>query len=398
MRVSAGIVALFTIGAVACSSNAPSTMENIGHASSADTAAGCAAEGDNAGRDINCFDNGLSLCPTSGQNSCNGLTCIPGSRLGGMGDHVSLGAGEGCECGLIPVYCHYSSGGNGSQFIDCECSSRSGGPSNLSLMYGAHYLVLAMMYAPPGKGSKMQYTEGSTISTIQVERVTTQVGGSGGVKIAYGGVSVGGGGKFSGGTVSGNSTQWDFSSSYGPIINSQSDTVDHGYDQFLLLLDPQVQVTANGVDIAAVYSNLDDQSQVWSTTLAELEDPSRLPPAMQAIFAGLTPADREAIASLNPWHHDRAFNPANSTRFKSNKVNVQLRGPSDGRSSYLGDVYTSSVANKNGELSGTTHGWEVDANVALTAPKSSGGFSISFSSQLGADPIAWTGFLRCSRS
>jgi len=198
-----------------------------------------------------------------------------------------------------------------------------------SRTYFPKYLVLSLLYSPPGNKSVAAYsttnTEGTTTSISQSyatgDTLTVSTSAS-----FLGEADLGAG--YSTQTVTGNSQAFQITTSAttGNSLPSNSDAVQHLQDTFFLLLNPVVTVTqtgpSSGTYDVALWCNLTPTSytpcasgiyaDVISVNLAEAQNPSLLnsdPGKLGSQYIGpytlpglgtLTAEDWSQIASLDP--------------------------------------------------------------------------------------------------
>ncbi len=172
-----------------------------------------------------------------------------------------------------------------------------------------NYYLLTILYAPPGASSTVDYGTGQTFSTStsltstwsDESKITASVSnniplvGSGGLSITTT-ASASLGTKDS--TDVKSTTQTDFE------LAGLEDLVDHDVDRIYLMLNPQLNVTANGDDISWALGTRDGQNpSVVYVTPGWLKNPSTMEPTLAALLAqsNILPSDYPQILALDPF-------------------------------------------------------------------------------------------------
>jgi hypothetical protein len=194
-----------------------------------------------------------------------------------------------------------------------------------------NFLILSLLYAPPGNASSAGYSQGqsqgvsTSISNSFGMGETLSFSASGGF-IGQGSLGVSFG--VSGNTQNSQSFQVTTSTTQGSQLKSTSDAADHSQDRFFLWLNPQVTVTQTGLN-TGTYSVAPPPGQpmdIIDVNVHELQNPSLIPPSKmgpQLIhgmtlpgLAGLTAADYSSILSLDPFINlDPTAPPTDASRF-----------------------------------------------------------------------------------
>ncbi len=173
----------------------------------------------------------------------------------------------------------------------------------------AKYAVLSVVYSPPGSAAKgassfVAYTSTSTTGVSVSSSSSFKQGWSVSASASGGGASASAG--FSVSQQSGTSNEVDLQTStiagqkfFGPA----EDGIDHTKDEVLLWLNPGVEVSVSGPNVAwSPYVN--GSTAIVATVYAsQLANPSTLPPGTQAAFnkAGITQSDITTILGLDPF-------------------------------------------------------------------------------------------------
>ena len=171
------------------------------------------------------------------------------------------------------------------------------------------YLVLTLMYAPPGCtfSTKDQCTVQGSVSYGSSASNGTQVSASSSFKTDE---------KFSVGTgvVSGtqefqitttDNTSETVTKTQGQILTLPSirDGVDHDFDQFILLTDPVVTIQQTASAVLWSLGVSGGSFNIFPVTVGELRNPSTMPPDVARHFAalGFTNSDFQQILTLDPF-------------------------------------------------------------------------------------------------
>lgn len=194
-----------------------------------------------------------------------------------------------------------------------------------------HFLVLTLLYAPPGNASNAGFTQG------QSQGSSTSISNSLGVGATFTFAASGGfigqgtlGAEFGVTGSSQNAQEFDITTGTtgGSQVNSVSDAADHSQDRFFLWLNPQVTITQTGLG-TGTYTVVPVDGQpmdVIDVSARELQNPSLIPPAKlgpQLIrgvvlpgLAGLTAMDFQAALSRDPFvGQPPTALPADTNRF-----------------------------------------------------------------------------------
>lgn len=193
------------------------------------------------------------------------------------------------------------------------------------------FVVLTLLYAPPGNASNAGFSQGTTqgtttsISNSFALGVTLEFNASGGF-IAQGSLGLSFG--VTGTTQNSQGFEISTTATQGRQVASVSDAVDHTQDRFILWLNPQVTITQTGLGTGTyTVSPADGQPMdIIDVSTRELLNPSLIPPAKlgpQNIggvvvpgLAGLTAMDFQSALSLDPFvGKDPTAAPTDGNRF-----------------------------------------------------------------------------------
>jgi hypothetical protein len=250
------------------------------------------------------------------------------------------------------------------------------------------YIVLGVLYSPPGAKSSVTYTQSTALGTSSTLKntfqSTTSVSTSLGLAI--------GSAKISGSLSETTSNTWtqqaDSTSSYtvnktttnaqqapGPL--SSAIGVDHDYDQVLVWVNPKANLSVgnntpsnilwngytydsndtyspNGPDVVSIYifclknpfsnptctDNSGRLSRSWDTTSG---------------LGGLTLADYAEIAQRDPFYSNPSYDPSSDTNnrftYTGQSANYNPAAPGDGANTYSGSLAYSTVASAGQDAS-----------------------------------------------
>jgi hypothetical protein len=184
------------------------------------------------------------------------------------------------------------------------------------------YMIMAIVYAPPGSSSSVLYSNASTLSTTTS---TSNMFGQGLTVGVTGNVVVTDTLQTS--TTDGNSLQVSLNQTNGIQAFSGGDAVDHHKDTFYIWVHPQFnysQVYAGGpIDISFV-ANAAQQMTPLVLDVNELLGNEPIPPDKEAQLLDLTPQDLKQISTADPFI-DSSYK-VGADRFQL-VDELQLRGP-----------------------------------------------------------------------
>jgi hypothetical protein len=244
-----------------------------------------------------------------------------------------------------------------------------------------NYLVLSLLYAPPGNSSSAGFSQGqsqgvtTSISNSFAAGDSINFSASGGF-IGQGtlGVSFG----MSNSSQDSQGFQVTTSSTQGSQIKSTSDAADHTQDRFFLWLNPQVTVTQTGLNTGTytVGPPPGQPMDIIDVNIHELQNPSLIPSAKmgpQIIhglslpgLAGLTATDFSTILSLDPFvSTDPTLPPADTKRFVY--VDSQyLEGPDYKLASGSADPNSNSFNESDAQVATQTQSESLSYNVGFS--------------------------------
>jgi hypothetical protein len=205
----------------------------------------------------------------------------------------------------------------------CVKSCANGSPSPIGAGNGQgliypRYLILTLIYAPPGCGSitppvkcgassMVDYQSGSSNGT----KISTQSSFKDGSDVSLG-ASLNAGMANFGASVNGGVSTTASDSKTITISKSQSldiktlgtiDGIDHGQDQFVLLLNPAISVRAAGTNVVWNIGYSGTQEHLYTLTVSWLKNPSSMPSnvALQLKTLGFTTNDYQQILAQDPF-------------------------------------------------------------------------------------------------
>lgn len=184
------------------------------------------------------------------------------------------------------------------------------------------YLILAIVYAPPGctssaaskcAQSKVTYGSSSSIGTKLSASTSFKSGED--ISVGVGGGNTGGdvtlGGGFSLTTT--DSTTETITKTQGSEISAPSiqDGVDHDLDTFFLLVNPVVNVAQQGNSVSWNLGFSGPFGVLQTISVSELKNPSTMPASVAQTFAklGFTSSDFQTILSQDPFAAGGSVDP-----------------------------------------------------------------------------------------
>jgi len=190
-------------------------------------------------------------------------------------------------------------------------------PPPVTVTVTPKYKIMAIAYAPPGcttgpAGTPVQCgtSNGSSFvdygsSSSNGTKTTTASSFQLGLTITYSASFLGalnGGGSYGFQNTTSNSSSVDVTKSTTNDwkVLGNGDGIDHGQDQFFLLLNPQVTVQKNGSQIKWGFS---DPGSPYTVYASELQNPSTMRPSTAQVFkeVGLTTDDYQSILNADPF-------------------------------------------------------------------------------------------------
>jgi hypothetical protein len=176
--------------------------------------------------------------------------------------------------------------------VNCMCE----GPLYSDIAPLSYYLI-ALTYLPPGNSSNATYLRGTSIGT----QVQVQVTNAAGIVAQMTGPVFQLAGSFLGGPISGTAFQLVSNGSWGPVVTSNSDLIDHLNDEFWLWLSPRTLATMQGNNYTVSIEPEDQSSSPLEVSVAELAGVVSLPAYKVALLANLSPLDKAGILRTDPF-------------------------------------------------------------------------------------------------
>src|SRR5262249_792211 len=160
----------------------------------------------------------------------------------------------------------------------CKCPPP---PQYGSVSYDPTYLVLSLLYAPPGKASSAGFSQ--TASQGETVSVSNSFGQGVNISFTVGDVGASAGASFGVSSAQGDTQSFQLtqSSSEGAQLRATSDNVDHSQDRFFLCLNCEVIVTQTG-DNTGTYTVAPQSGQpadIIDVSVWELQNPQSIPPS-----------------------------------------------------------------------------------------------------------------------
>lgn len=226
---------------------------------------------------------------------------------------------EACKAGTCVSFCAdlgVSVKQRGACISSCRksCQTTPQNPPPITLT--PKYLIMALVYAPPGctsgnptqcgtnNGSSfVDYGSASSNGTKITNKDSFQLG----VTISYDNSSLAGGLLGGGGSYGFSETDSDSTAvnvtktkTYDLKALGNGDGIDHGQDMFLLLLRPSVTLKKNGNTILWSFTN---GGSLYEVLVSELRNTSTMRPAVAKVFneLGFTNQDYQSILSEDPF-------------------------------------------------------------------------------------------------
>jgi len=285
--------------------------------------------------------NSCSKAPTCKKSTVYGGTWIPGAPYP---------KGTKCTTNNVPTGPAGSCNGMGG------CVAAASGPSGIMT---PKYLILTLIYAPPGSSSSVSYTNGSATGTT-----------NGGNQSQGGSFTAGVTGNFtltdtvSGSTTKASTLQVTKTITQGLASSSTEDVLDHGNDTFYILVHPpfNYQQPVPGGPIAVSPASGIAQLTPLVLSVDELTGKKPIPSNKQSQLQDLTAQDLAEIASVDPLVNSSAA--LGSSRFT--KVDeVQISGPD-----YAGDTINNPTYAESDNATSCkteTNAWQNTTTVGFSA-------------------------------
>lgn len=187
-------------------------------------------------------------------------------------------------------------------------------PPPVSGVVFGKYLILTVVYAPPGTTAAKTTTGEQSFSSVNYESDSTtgstftisnsfkqgyQISENIGAGVISGGVSMG----YANNTTDSTAININKKTSSGIIDNGPvEDAVDHNFDMIWLFLRPKFDVTINGTQVSWTLDPDQSAGLVQFLYAGALKDPSKIPPGVlqDLQVVGITPADYQQILTADP--------------------------------------------------------------------------------------------------
>jgi len=261
-----------------------------------------------------------------------------------------------CPPGKFPVvqgrlYRPFSSTGEGGGiFIVWGCLSKADAAfKGATFDIFPSFVLLTIMYTPPGNQSEVKYASGSSIGS-HIETLHTFKAG-----LAIHAETNFSQTDFEALQGTANGSALELKKEQGKIfsLNSQTDTVTADNDYFYMWVNPEVQIVQTDPNsLTTVYTTPNGAPMIVVPVPAGwLRDPSKMPAYMKTQLAKLTDQDRQNILALDPRVSGQALEPH---RFQKTNTSIQLDGPASPTGSIPGEGLSISNENVSSTISGTT--------------------------------------------
>lgn len=186
-------------------------------------------------------------------------------------------------------------------------------PAPTPLVVAPKYVVMALVYAPPGCSSTttnqcasatslVDYSSGSTLGSNVSLKDSFKVGVSYSVDLGPKSVVSASAG-FTGTQTNSSSITINKTGSHDIQVQGNGDGIDHGQDQFILMLQPTVALTKQGLNIFWDPGLEGQWAFPYEVYVSELQRPWTMRPgvARQLQALGFTTEDYQNILSLDPY-------------------------------------------------------------------------------------------------
>ena len=211
------------------------------------------------------------------------------------------------DCGGLPL------NEQGKCITQCEiqCEKKNAPPPPITLT--PKYLILALIYAPPGCTGKSgagcgtpssvdyssQSSQGTKISTKDSFKEGVTVTASIGSSVLGSNVSAG----YTATQTDSDTVTLTKTAGLDVKVNANGDGIDHGQDQFILLLNPTVTLSKVGGNVYWTPGYSGPAEIRYSVYVSELRDPStmRADVAQELKNLNFTDDDYQAILSFDPY-------------------------------------------------------------------------------------------------
>src|SRR5262245_18341134 len=239
-------------------------------------------------------------------------------------------------------------GGPAVVWVGGTCVSIADASDGVDFQLFPSYMVMAIMYAPPGNQSEVKYGSGSSLGSKTETKHSFKGGFLIHAETNFTETDI----EMLNGATSGSAVELKKEQASTFSITSQADTASSDNDLFYIWLNPEVQVIQRGNTITTIYTAASSQPVlVVPVSVRELRDPSNMPPYKKIQLAKLTDADRQSILSLDPRAAGRSLDP---TRFVKINSSLQLDGPDAPGATIPGEGLAVSNEMVNTQISGLT--------------------------------------------
>jgi len=236
------------------------------------------------------------------------------------------------------------------------------------------FVIVTLLYAPPGKNSEVSYGTGSTTgsrftvtsSSLSGYQIGESFGGQGedsgdkGAIVGSGSIAV------SVGTSDGQSFEIKKTTSSTVGMQSVADAIDHKKDQIYLWTNAELDLSQLGPGpiVAALRGQNSSDMIVVPVTTEELLDLSKLPDYKRTALAKLTPQDYKALLAVNPWASGGGLD---TKRYVPISTSVQLDGPDHANDPIGFNQFDVSTEGVEGLIHGAIEKTSLSATITATA-------------------------------
>ena len=174
------------------------------------------------------------------------------------------------------------------------------------------FVVMSVVYAPPGTSatgggkSSVSYGDTSTLGTSSSVSSSFKEGLSVSADVSVLGGAVGGSASFSTSKDTTNTSEVDISKSTGftiQVTGPAKDGIDHDQDKIYLILNPVVEISVTGKNVAWALSHSGTTAEVQFVTVGWLKNPSSMPAGVATSLrnAGIAPTDYPKLLARDPF-------------------------------------------------------------------------------------------------
>jgi hypothetical protein len=265
----------------------------------------------------------------------------------------------------------------------CTAGSCTAPPPGTDGWFQPRYILIGVIYAPPGNLSSVSYQSNSTFGSTQDVGEAFGTGWS--VGFTLGGVTTT--------TAETNTTTTDqsftISKSQGVSVGmpSDEDVVDHDQDKFYIWTNPQIKFSQPYATVPSLTLNLvpADPSQPDPTRLVTVKTVRGADPDIYHVMDGWTDADKKNLLAQDPFVAQPTVDPVEADPQRFNLVQeIQVQGPgASGEPPPTKGIPVSSGSNNcqqitNADQSTETIGASYDF-MGLFGVSASGSFSTTYS-------------------